>query len=327
MRFELKRFFLEFNEPFSIAHGSRTGTDVVLLKLVSDQHEAWGEASLPPYLPETQDSVSEFISDFFRDLKTDELSYSELHAQLMGYRQGNYAAKACVDIALCNLYSMKAGLQVWQWLGLQKEPLPLCTFTIGMGTPDQIRNKINAAKDFAMLKVKLGGGMDREIMEAVRSITDKPVCVDVNQGWHRKEDALEMIRWLSGMDVQFVEQPLPKGALQDMLWLSDKSPLPLYADESAQVADDVSDVSRCFHGVNVKLMKCGGVTEGLRMIRKAKALGMKVLIGSMSETSCGVTAAAQLSSLADYVDLDGPLLTRNNPFPIPLYEGGRIMLS
>jgi L-alanine-DL-glutamate epimerase-like enolase superfamily enzyme len=136
-----------------------------------------------------------------------------------------------------------------------------------------------------------------------------------------------MIQWLAGQHVLFVEQPLSKLKNHDMVWLKERSPLPLFADESAQHAGDIALLQECFHGINVKLMKCGGVGAGLTMIREARKYGFKVLVGSMSETSCGIMAAAHLSSLADYADLDGPLLTSNNPFPMPEYKNGKLLLG
>jgi len=325
--FELTDFFLEFKTPFSIAHGTREGTDIVLLELSSQDIRAWGEASLPPYLKEDKNSVRLFISAFFKSGINPEAGLQPLLKRLMNFKEENFAAKACVDIALHNWFAKHEGIPVWKLLGLKKDPLPLCTYTIGMDDKAVIENKVRGAKDFKILKVKLGGEKDQEIINNIREMTSKDICVDVNQGWKTKEHALEMINWLKEQRVLFVEQPLDKNNFHDMLWLFERSSLPLYADESVQIFSDISKVKNCFHGINIKLMKCGGIGEGLKMIHEAKKQDLKILIGSMSETSCGVMAAAQLSPLADYADLDGPLLTKNNPFDMPEYRDGKLRIS
>lgn len=320
-------YFLEFKTPFAIAHGTRQGTDLVFLKLEHGGIMAHGEASLPPYLSETKESVHNFIDAFFR--KGIDLSegLSMLLNKLMSFEEGNFAAKACIDIALHNWFAQKEGVPVWLMLGLKNEPLPLCTLTIGMDDTSVIKRKVEEANEFKLLKLKLGGNHDREIITAVREVTDKPLCVDVNQGWHRdKEAALEMIVWLKSQGVIFVEQPLDKTDFEGQFWLHERSPLPLIADEAAQIPADLKRIANIYDGVNIKLMKCGGIGEGLKMIMEANKYGLKILLGSMSESGCAIAAAANLSSLADWTDLDGPLLTKNNPFDIVNYEYGKVKI-
>ncbi len=215
---------------------------------------------------------------------------------------------------------------MWQLLRLKNNPLPPCTFTIGMGDKKSLHQKVEEAKDFSILKVKLGGENDKEIISSIREVTNKPLCVDVNQGWKDKQFALDMIHWLHEQNIIFVEQPLPKNNFDDSLWLHEKSPLPLIADEAVQVPEDVVKIKDAFDGVNMKLMKCGGISEGIKLIAEARKHNLKVLIGSMSESGCAIAAAASLSSLADYTDLDGPLLTKNNPFDIVRYVDGSVHL-
>jgi L-Ala-D/L-Glu epimerase len=324
MKYTLSDLFLEFKTPFAIAHGTRTGTDIVILKVESENIVGYGEASLPPYLPETVTTVHEFIIKFFAD-------YNDLSVGLnsvinsLHKQPGNFAAKAAIDIALHNWFSNMLGIPVWKMLGLEMQNLPQCTFTIGMAAAAEIKEKIKDAASFKILKVKLGGKNDSQIIKWIRELTDKPICIDVNQGWEDKNHALEMISWLKTQNVLFVEQPMPKHHFADMKWLHQHSSLPLYADEDLQVYEDLEKISKCYDGVNVKLMKCGGIAAALNIIRQARNKGMKVLIGSMSETGCGINAAAHLSSLADYTDLDGPLLTINNPFEIVKYEDGKVI--
>ncbi len=327
MNYRVSNYFLEFKTPFAIAHGTRDGTDLVFLQISENSILANGEASLPPYLSETSLSVTDFINSFFENNKDVFFNLQDAISRLHNFKTGNFSAKACIDIALHNWYAAHAGITVWQMLGLKNEPLPLCTFTIGMGSKELIIKKVAEAIDFKILKVKLGGENDKEIINSIREITEKPLCVDVNQGWKRKEDALEMIHWLTEKNVLFIEQPLPKNNLDDALWLHEKSPLPIYADEAVQVPSDVAKIKDAYDGVNMKLMKCGGISEGIKFIAEARKHQLGVLIGSMSESGCAINAASQLSSLADWTDLDGPLLTKNNPFDVVRYGDGRVLLG
>nr|MBA3285919.1 dipeptide epimerase [Nitrosopumilus sp.] len=188
MKFSLTNYFLEFKTPFAIAHGTRNGTDLVFLKLEDDGIIAIGEASLPPYLPDTQESVHKFINSFFSNHADLSKDLSFLLNELMNFAEGNFAAKACVDLALHNYFAQKSGLSLNKFLGLSNDNLPLCTFTIGMDYAEGIRKKVQEASEFKLLKIKLGGTNDREIITAIREVTNKPLCVDVNQGWHHDKE-------------------------------------------------------------------------------------------------------------------------------------------
>ena len=179
---------------------------------------------------------------------------------------------------------------------------------------------------YRMLKVKLGLDTDKEMIKAIRSVTDTPVCVDVNQGWTNREEALEMIHWLNEYGVVFVEQPMPKEAVDDMAWLTERSPIPTIADEALQGPADISTVHGAYDGINIKLMKAGGMRAAHHMISTARALGMKVMIGCMIESSCAVTAAAQLSPAVDWADLDGNLLINNDVFDGIKITDGKVSL-
>ncbi len=208
-----------------------------------------------------------------------------------------------------------------------KEDSPYTTYTLGIDEPEIIKQKVAEGEVFKILKVKLNGESDKLIIDTIRSVTNKPIAVDVNQGWKDKFVALEMIEWLKDKNVLFVEQPMPKNNLEDALWLYERSPLPLIADESVQRFTDIDLIKDCFHGINIKLMKCTGMYEASKMINRARKLNLKVLVGCMSETYCAVSAAAQLSPLVDYADLDGPLLIKNNVFEGITFVDGKITLS
>jgi L-Ala-D/L-Glu epimerase len=246
MTYSLDDFFLEFNTPFTIAHGTRLGTDIVILKIVHQNITAFGEASLPPYLNEDAHSVKRFVKSFFElhsDLCVD---LKESLLKLHTHEPENFSAKACIDIALHNWFAASAGIPVWQLIGLSNNPLPFCTFTIGIDSENVIRKKIEEAEDFKILKVKMGVPDEKDFLKTIRKYTGKPVCVDANQGWKDKEEALEMLLWLEQLNVVFVEQPMPKENTVDQQWLFERSPLPLYADESVQTAGDIHNIKDRF---------------------------------------------------------------------------------
>jgi L-alanine-DL-glutamate epimerase-like enolase superfamily enzyme len=213
--------------------------------------------------------------------------------------------------------------RIW---GLNPDLTPDTSFTIGIDKPDVVKSKVREAAPYRILKVKLGQGNDREMIEAVRSETDKPICVDINQGWTDRAMALEMSHWLKEKGVVFIEQPMSKTSVDDIAWLTQRSPLPIIADEALQTIADFKNVQGAYSGINIKLMKCGGLRAAYVMIKMARALGMKVMIGCMTETSCAVTAAAQLSPLVDWADLDGNLLIDNDVFEGVTIRDGKLIL-
>jgi len=213
--------------------------------------------------------------------------------------------------------------RIW---GLNPEKTPNTSFTIGIDKPEVVKEKVIEAAPYKILKVKLGQGNDKEMIETVRSVTDKPICVDINQGWTDKKMALEMIHWLKEKGVVFIEQPMNKSLVDDISWLTQNSPLPVIADEAIQTISDFKKVQGAYSGINIKLMKCGGLHAAYTMIGMARALDMKVMIGCMTETSCAVSAASQLSPLVDWADLDGNLLISNDIFDGVTIVNGKVTL-
>ncbi len=327
MKLRYYPYELKFKHPFAIAAGTREVTPVVFLELEHKGITGFGEAALPPYLSETQDTVINFFSKLNTAQFDDPCAIQQILDYVFAVDKKNFAAKAAFDIALHDLVGKFLNKPCYEIFGLNKKNCPQTTFTIGMDTPKIILQKVNEARDFNLLKVKLGGPFDKLIIETIRSETDKPICVDANQGWNEKEFALDMINNLKDQGAIFIEQPLEKNKLEDAKWLKVKSPLPIIADEAIQTYNDIERIKDAYHGINIKLMKCGGMNEAMKMIKRAKELDMKILIGCMSESSCGVSAAAQLSPLADWADLDGPLLISNNPFNGITYEKGKIILN
>ncbi|HLG35467.1 MAG TPA: dipeptide epimerase [Bacteroidia bacterium] len=320
-------FELKFRHPFALAAGRREHTSVVFVELKFQNHTGFGEAALPDYLPETQESVMSFLSHVQLKQFDDVMDADKILDYILSFSPKNYPAMAALDMALHDLKGKILNTPCYRIWNLDKNDCPETTYTIGMDSPEMILKKLDEAKDFNLLKVKLGGANDKEIINTIRSVTDKAICVDANQGWKEKEYALEMIHWLGERGTVFVEQPLDKNKPQDAQWLKAKSPLPVIADEAVQTVADIERIKDAYHGINIKLMKCGGLREAMKMIRRAGELNLKVMFGCMSESSCGVSAAAQFAPLADWTDLDGPLLITNDPFGGITYSNGKIILN
>jgi L-alanine-DL-glutamate epimerase-like enolase superfamily enzyme len=238
---------------------------------------------------------------------------------------GQAAAEAAVDMALHDLAGQRLGVPVYALLGLDPRRAPETSFTIGLDTPEVVVQKVREAAAYPILKVKVGTDDDRAVLEAVRDTTRQRLRVDANEGW-TPSGAEERLRWLASLGVEMVEQPLPASMLEETRALRRRSPLPFFADESVHRAQDVPRLAGAFDGVNVKLMKCGGLGEALRVIAVARACGLQVMLGCMIESSLGITAAAHLSPLADTADLDGNLLLEEDPFVGATVREGRLVL-
>lgn len=316
-------YSLQFSYPFRLAHGTRTHTSCVYVKLQWEGITAWGEATLPPYLPETQQSVIQFVQTFVRKMK--KVSPSEW-VQRLNLEQTNMSARAALDMALWSLLAQLANTSTNELMNMPQTNFPLATFTLGGGKEEELKTKIAYAEQqgFQLFKLKLDGKQDEQLVKTFKSLTDKPFAVDVNQGWHSVAVAQRMIDFLCQHDCILVEQPLPKEMHAEMPKLKLNSPLPIFADESVQRLADLEPLAEGFHGVNIKLMKCGGLTEAQLMIKKVKELGLKLLIGCMSESSVGCLAAAPLTYFADYADLDGPFLISNDLFEGMKIKDGRL---
>ena len=321
-----KPYTLQLKHTFTLATSSRTTTPVVLTEIEYDGIRGFGEASMPPYLGESHESVMKFLSLLNLSQFSDPFLLVDILDYVDKVMPGNYAAKASVDIALHDLIGKLVKEPFYRLFGLNPDKAPLTSFTIGLDSPEVIKQKVAEAEPYKILKVKLGRDNDREMVEVIRSITDKPLCVDVNQGWKDRGMALEMAVWLKEKGIMFLEQPMPKEMKDDIAWLTERSPLPVIGDEAIQNAKDIMDKKDVNSGINIKLMKCGGINAAMKMINVARALGMKVMIGCMTETSCAVTAAAQLAPLVDWCDLDGNLLIANDPFDGLKIVVGRVTL-
>ncbi|MFI5169770.1 MAG: dipeptide epimerase [Vicinamibacterales bacterium] len=239
---------------------------------------------------------------------------------------GQYAARAALDIALHDWLGRRLGIPVYRLLGLDPGEAPLTTFSIGIDSPEITRQKVREAAEFPVLKIKVGLDSDEATLDAVRSVTGKPLRVDANEGWKDKETAIRKLEWLATRGVELVEQPMPAAMLDEAGWLKARSPLPLFADEACLRAKDIPGLAGAFHGVNVKVDKAGGLREALRMIHTARACGLQILLGCMVSSSASTTAAAHISPLVDFADLDGHLLVSDDPWEGVRVKDGRLIL-
>lgn len=319
-KLRFKPYTLEMRYVFTVASFSRTTTPVVLTQLEYDGIIGYGEASMPPYLGESQESVINFLNNIDLSGFNSPFQTEELLAYVDQISAKNTAAKAAVDIALHDLIGKILGQPFYKIWGLNPALIPATSYTIGIDTEEVVRKKVMEADQFKILKVKLGLETDKMIIDTIRQCTDRPLCADVNQGWKNKEQALEMSHWLAERGVVFLEQPMPKEQIDDNAWLTEHSPIPTIADEACQRLIDVPALQGVYSGINIKLMKCTGMREAKRMAELAQALKMKVMIGCMTETSCAISAAAQLAPLVDWADLDGALLIGND-----IYDGMKVI--
>lgn len=318
---------LKLRHVFNLARNSRTTTPDVLVQLEYDGIVGYGEASMPPYLGESIESVTKFLGNLDLGQFNDPFRIEEILSYVDGTAPDNRAAKASVDIALHDLLGKIMGQPWYKIWGLSPEKTPNTSFTIGIDKADVVRQKVDEAAPYKVIKVKMGLDNDKELVEIIRSKTDKPLCVDANQGWTDKEKALDMCHWLKERGCMFVEQPFDKKMIDETAWLRERSPLPIIADEFCQRIPDVMRAYQVYDGINIKLMKSTGLHEAYKMAVLAKSLGMKLMIGCMTETSCAISAAAQLAPMADWVDLDGNLLIANDSFDGVKVVDGKITLT
>ncbi len=320
-------YTLELKHTFTVASYSRSTTPVMMVEVEKDGVIGYGEASMPPYLGESHETAKAFLSNVDMSKYKDPFLLENILRDIDGIAPGNPAAKASIDIALHDWLGKKMGYPWHRIWGLDPSKTPVTTFTIGIDKPDVVRQKVKEADPYKVLKVKVGLDNDVEMIETIRSVTDKPLRVDANQGWKDREAALKEIEWLAKKGVELAEQPMPKERLEDIAWIRERSPIPIVGDESIQRLSDIKKAIGVFDGINVKLMKSTGMSEAYKMILLARSLGMKVMLGCMTETSCAISAAAQLSPLVDWADLDGAVLIKNDLFRGASIVDGKVTLT
>lgn len=327
MKLTFKTYDLQLKHVFTVAANSRTFTPLVLTEIEYDGVVGYGEASMPPYLGETQESVIAFLKKVNLEQFSSPFLLDDILTYVDSITANNSAAKASIDIALHDLIGKLIGQPWYKIWGYDAAKAPSTTYTIGIDTADVVRKKTEEVNGlYNILKVKLGRDNDKEMIETIRKVTNVPILADANQGWKDKHQALEMSYWLKERGVVMIEQPFTKTDIENSAWLTERSPLPIYADEAFQRLNDVAKFKGVFSGVNIKLQKCTGMREARKILDTARALNMNVMIGCMVESGCAVTAAAHLSPMMDFADLDGPLLSANDPFKGITYDKGVIVI-
>ena len=327
MQLQFEPYELQLTHTFTVSSYSRKTTPDVQVRIDYEGYTGFGEASMPPYLGQTVESVCSFLRKVDLGQFRDPFDLEDILAYVDALSEGDSAAKAAVDIALHDLVGKLMGQPWYRIWGLDPAKAPDTTYTIGIDTPEVVREKTRECDGrFNILKAKVGVPGDKETIRAIREITSVPIAVDANQGWKDREEALDMIHWLAEQGIVMVEQPMPKEQIDDIAWLRERTPLPIFADEAVQRLADIKALEGAYDGINIKLMKCTGMREAWKMVNYARAERMKVMVGCMTETSCAVSAAAQLSPAVDFADLDGNLLISNDRFDGMKVVDGKITL-
>jgi L-alanine-DL-glutamate epimerase-like enolase superfamily enzyme len=313
--------------PFRISRSVQTVARNVLTQIATEEAVGLGEASPSRYYGERRESVLMALEDFSEYLGDDASRIEDITEELDRRLYGQAAAKASVDMALYDILGKRLGAPVYELLGLNPQRAPVTSFTIGIedNPGDMARKAALAAKQYPVLKVKLGTGRDLEIVRAIREATDATLRVDANAAWSAKE-AVRLIRDLEPYGLEFIEQPLPPRDIEGLRFVREHVSLPVIADESCVTVDDIPGLVGVVDGINIKLMKCGGIHHALKMIHAARAHHLKVMLGCMIESSLAITAAAHLSPLVDYADLDGHLLVSDDAFEGVKVEHGKLIL-
>jgi len=332
VKLNFKSLDLNLTHPWSIARSrGTTVAKVVVVELMgADGTVGLGEAAPTARYKESVASVEAFLAKVDpRALSFKDVAGSMEFLETLSRR--DMSAKCALNLALLDGAAKRAKKPVYDLLELGfSENRHQTSFTIGIDTPEIIRRKTLEAEQYPVLKMKVGGPDDKANLQALREAAPaKPIRVDANEAWKTKEQALEMIEWLvTDGQIQYVEQPLPAtAAVKDWLWLKERSPLPIFGDESYHLAEDVEKAAECFHGVNVKLVKTGGISAGLAALKAARKAGLKTMIGCMIETSVLISAAANLAELADYLDIDGNILASNDPYLGVTSDNGQISFA
>lgn len=313
---------LELEHPFTIARGTKKSVENVLVTVTADGITGYGEAAPNKRYKEDAEKVIGFVNKFphsvFEKWETadhlDEKIEEAVEEFLPPNLQVVQSAKCAIEMAWLDWWGKSQDNPLWKLFQTPGRKTPVSSYTIGLDEIDVMQQKVEAAAEYPILKVKLGTDRDKEIINAIRTVTDKPIRVDANEGWKDVATAKQHISFLADQNIEIVEQPMPAGQKESMFELKKWSPLPLMADESFMGDEDLTEIRKTFDGINIKLMKIGSLIKAKKVISKAKDLGLEVMIGCMVESSLGISAGALLGTWADYVDLDGNLLIKDDPF-------------
>ena len=316
---------LKLTTPFRISRGVQYTSANVIFEITHDKYTGYGEASPTEYYGESLETVMACVALFADNLGDDPFAIEDVLNNLDKVIRLNPSAKAAVDMALYDIVGKMLGVPVYKLLGLNAAHTLYTSFTLGIDTPANMAKKALLARDYPILKVKVGTKHDLDIIKAVRDVSAATIRVDANAGWTPKE-AIRNINALAPYNIEFVEQPVPAHDLAGLKLVRDNVPLPIIADESCVTAEDIPRVAESVDGINVKLMKCAGIRHALKMIHVARAHNLSIMLGCMIESSLAITAAAHLTPLVDYADLDGHLLIDNDPYEGVQVVNGKLVL-
>lgn len=318
---------LDLRHAWTISRNTSTFKEYAFVRLEKDGVFGLGEAAHNMRYGESLESTVAAIEKAIPILQTcDPWKYVDINAAVQNVCEGQTAAKAAIDIALMDWLGKWLGIPLYQFWGLDPRKAPQTTFSIGIDTMEMVKQKVEEAAPYPLLKIKMGKDNDEEVLAAVRSVTQKTLRVDANEGWKDKELALRKVEWLAHNGVDLVEQPMPAHMLEETAWVKERATIPIIADESVKTSRDIPALAQAFDGINIKVDKAGGLQESLRMIWMARSLGMKIMLGCMVSSSLSITAAAHLSPLTDFPDLDGNLLLTQDPFQgVTVREGWLIL--
>jgi L-Ala-D/L-Glu epimerase len=319
MKLKISTRQLQLAHPWKIAGGTGSKMNEVVIVELTDKDGVVGLGEAAPAT--TYKETPAGVLEFYKRVDVSGFSFDDIPGsmeKLDAFAPMPAAARCGLNVALVDGAAKRAGKAIYDFYGLGfHENKHVTSFSIGIDSPEIIREKVLAAAHYPVLKLKTGDPKDRENLAALRSVAPtKPLSVDANEGWKTKEQAMEMLEWLAKDGyIKFVEQPLPRTASrEDFMWLKKRSPLPLFADESCHTVKDIPFCADCFHGVNVKLVKTSGLSMAYETLQAARKAGLKTMIGCMVETSVLITAAAHLAELTDHLDIDGNLLITNDPY-------------
>ncbi len=326
LRLQAEYLALRTRHPFIIARGGQSDYRTVWVRLTdADGNEGWGEAAPTKFYGETSETVMETLQVYAQHLPADPFDLEETDRRLETVLKGNPSARAAISAAMHDLVGKRLGVPVYQLWGLDPAKAPRSTFTIGIDTPERIRMKLEEAAEYPILKIKLGSDRDLDILRTIRDLTDRELRVDANAGWTVKH-TLRMLPVLEEFGVTVLEQPLVPTDLEGLGVIRRAANIPLIADESCRTLGDIPALVGRVDGINIKLAKCGGLREALRMIAAARAHHLTVMVGCMIESSLAITAAAHFTPLVDIVDLDGAALLQDDPFTGATIAGGQLRL-
>ncbi len=329
MKIGFKTVKIRVKRPFAISRDVTIEKETVIVEIEHDGIVGYGEAIPYPYYGDHIEAVKGFLKIAIPLIESnfeDPFEIRAIEAKLHDIAGRNYPAKSGIVNALFDLMGKKLGVPVWKLIGVSKKPIKT-SYTIGLGTIDEMIDDLMKHPEYQVYKIKLGTDRDFEIIKAIREATDRPLRVDANAAW-RPREALRKIQFMAELGgIEFVEQPLPPTDYEGLKFLKERSPLPIVVDESVLIAYDIPRLLDVTDGINIKLAKSGGIAEALRMIEIARAHNLSVMLGCMVETGLGVAAAAQIAPLVDFVDLDGNILLAEDPFEGLTVKDGFIHLS